>query len=134
MTTSRLDSGSTSSRTSSATPGATPLAISAGSVAAQAATLAFGTMPSTGTASRMALPSTSAPVNRRHTGSVSRGLRLLLKEGCISAVYSPSTMLASGSTASVAGATVSTWEKGADFSAAGVGASSAAAVLGSSPS
>jgi hypothetical protein len=30
-------------------------------------------MPPTGTASGMVLPSTSAPVNRRHTGSVSRG-------------------------------------------------------------
>jgi hypothetical protein len=91
-------------------------------------------MPSMGTASGMVLPSTSAPVNRRHTGSVSRGLRLLLEEGCISAVYSPSTMLASGSVASVGGVTVSAWGRGADSSVAGAEAYSAAAALGSSPS
>jgi hypothetical protein len=43
-------------------------------------------------------------------------------------------MLASGSVASAAGITISTWGRGADSSAAGVEASSAAAVLGSSPS
>jgi hypothetical protein len=91
-------------------------------------------MPSTGTASGMVLSSTSAPVNRRHTGSVSRGLRLLLEEGYVSAVYSPPTMLASGSVASAAGATVSAWGRGADSSAAGAEASSATAKLGSSPS
>jgi hypothetical protein len=40
-------------------------------------------------------------------GLVSRGLRLLLEEGCVRAVFLPSTMLASGSVASTAGATIS---------------------------
>jgi hypothetical protein len=115
-------------------PGAIPPATSTGSVAALAATSAYGTMPSTGTASGMVLPSTSAPVNRRHTRSVSRGIRLLLEEGRVSVVYSPSTMLASGSIASAAGATVSVWGRGADSSEAGAKTSSAAVVLGSSPS
>jgi hypothetical protein len=43
-------------------------------------------------------------------------------------------MLASGSEASTAGATVSAWGRGADSSAAGAEASSATAALGSSPS
>jgi hypothetical protein len=43
-------------------------------------------------------------------------------------------MLASGSVASMACATVSAWGRGADSSAAGVESSSATAVLGSSPS
>jgi hypothetical protein len=43
-------------------------------------------------------------------------------------------MLASGSVASTASATVSAWGRGADSSAAGAEASSAVAVLGSSPS
>jgi hypothetical protein len=43
-------------------------------------------------------------------------------------------MLASGSVASAVGATVSAWSRGANSSAAGVEASSAAAVMGSSPS
>jgi hypothetical protein len=43
-------------------------------------------------------------------------------------------MLASGSVASSADATVSPWGRGADSSVAGAEASSAAAVLGSSPS
>jgi hypothetical protein len=43
-------------------------------------------------------------------------------------------MLASGSVASTTGATVSAWGRGADSSAAGVESSSAAPVLGSSPS
>jgi hypothetical protein len=43
-------------------------------------------------------------------------------------------MLASGSVASTAGATVSAWGRGVDSSAAGAEASSAAAVLGSSSS
>jgi hypothetical protein len=43
-------------------------------------------------------------------------------------------MLASGSEASAAGATVSAWGRGADSSAAGTEASSAVAMLGSSPS
>jgi hypothetical protein len=62
------------------------------------------------------------------------GLRLPLEEGCVYAVYLPSTMLDSGSVASAAGATVSRWGRGVDSSAAGEAASSAAAVLGSSPS
>jgi hypothetical protein len=86
------------------------------------------------TASGMVLPSTSAPVNRRHMGLVSRGLRLLLEEGCVCAVYLPSTMLASGSVASTAGVTVSARGRGADSSAAGVESSSATVALGSSPS
>jgi hypothetical protein len=49
-------------------------------------------------------------------------------------VYSPSTMLASGSVASTAGTTISAWGTGADSSAAGVEPSSATAVLGSSSS
>jgi hypothetical protein len=110
------------------------LATSAGPVAAPAASWVSGTKPSTGTASGMVLPSAPAPVNRRHTGLVYRGLRLLLEEDCVCAVYSPSTMLASGSEASTAGATVSAWGMGADSSAAGVEPSSATAALGSSPS
>jgi hypothetical protein len=43
-------------------------------------------------------------------------------------------MLASGSIASAAGSMVSPWGRGVDSSATGVEASSAAAVLGSSPS
>jgi hypothetical protein len=43
-------------------------------------------------------------------------------------------MLASGSVASTAGASVSAWGRGADFSAAGTESSSAIAVLGSSSS
>jgi hypothetical protein len=43
-------------------------------------------------------------------------------------------MLASGSVASMAGATVSAWGRGADPSAAGVEPSSATVALGSSPS
>jgi hypothetical protein len=82
----------------------------------------------------MVFPSASAPVNRRHTGLVSRGLRLLFEEDYVRAVYSPSTILASGSIASVAGATVSAWGRGEDSSAAGVESSSATAALGSSPS
>jgi hypothetical protein len=58
----------------------------------------------------------------------------LFEEDCVCAVYSPSSMLASGSDASTAGATVSAWGRGADSSAAGVESSSVAAVLGSSPS
>jgi hypothetical protein len=73
-----------------------------------------------GTASGMVLPSTLTPVNSRHTGLVSRGLRLLFEEDCVCAVYSPSSMLASGSEALTAGATVSSWGRGADSSAAGV--------------
>jgi hypothetical protein len=37
------------------------------------ATSASGTTPSTGTASGMVFPSTSAPVNARHAGSVPPG-------------------------------------------------------------
>jgi hypothetical protein len=85
------------------------------------------------TALGMVLPSTSAPVIRRHMGSVSRGLQLQLEEGCASAAYSTSIMLASGSIASAADATILPWGRGADSSAAGEDASSAAAVLGSSP-
>jgi hypothetical protein len=70
-TTSRLASCSASLRTSSVTPGA---AISAGSVDAAVATSAYSTTPSTGTASGMVFPSTSVPVNTRHTGLVPRGL------------------------------------------------------------
>jgi hypothetical protein len=57
------------------------------------------------------------------------GLRLLLEEGCVCAVYLPSTMLASGSVASTVGATISAWGSGADSSAAGVESSSATAAL-----
>jgi hypothetical protein len=82
----------------------------------------------------MVLPSSPAPVNRKHMGLVSRGLRLLLEEDCVCAVYSPSTMLASSSEASTASAMVSPWGRGADSSAAGVESSSAIIALGSSPS
>jgi hypothetical protein len=60
--------------------------------------------------------------------------RLLLEDDCVRAVYSPSTMLASGSVASTASATVSAWGAGADSSAAGAESSSAIAALGSSSS
>jgi hypothetical protein len=66
--------------------------------------------------------------------SLPRRPRLLLEEDCVCAVYSPSTMLASGSVASTAGASVAAWGAGADSSAAGAESSSAIAVLGSSSS
>jgi hypothetical protein len=66
--------------------------------------------------------------------SLPRRTRLLLEEDCVRAVYSPSTMLASGSVASTAGATVSAWGAGANSSAAGVEPSSTIAALGSSSS
>jgi hypothetical protein len=66
--------------------------------------------------------------------SLPRRLRLLLEEDCVCAVYSPSTMLASGSVASTAGAMVSAWGTGPNSSAAGVEPSSATAILGSSSS
>jgi hypothetical protein len=47
-------------------------------------------------------------------------LRLLLEDNCVRVVYSPSTMLASGSVASMAGATVSAWGAGVDSSVAAV--------------
>jgi hypothetical protein len=49
-------------------------------------------------------------------------------------VYSPSTMLASGSIASTDGAMVPAWGRGADSSAVGAESSSATAALGSSSS
>jgi hypothetical protein len=64
--------------------------------------------------------------------SLPRALRLLLEEDCVCAVHSPSTMLASGSVAFTAGATVSAWGRGADSSAVGVEPSSATTALGSS--
>jgi hypothetical protein len=66
--------------------------------------------------------------------SLPRRPRLLLEEDCVRAVYSPSTILASGSVASMAGATISAWGAGADSSAVGVESSSATAALGSSSS
>jgi hypothetical protein len=66
--------------------------------------------------------------------SLPRWPRLLLEKDCVRAVYSPSTMLASGSVASTVGAMVSAWGAGADSSAAGVDSSSATAALGSSSS
>jgi hypothetical protein len=66
--------------------------------------------------------------------SLPRRPRLPLEESCIRAVYSPSTMLASGSVASTAGASVSAWGRGADYSVAGAEPSSATAVLGPSSS
>jgi hypothetical protein len=62
------------------------------------------------------------------------GLRLLLGVGGFTAVYVPSTMVASGGVTSTPSATVSPWEREADSSTAGDGFSSVAAVLGSSPS
>jgi hypothetical protein len=61
-------------------------------------------------------------------------LRLLLEDYCVRAVYSPSTMLASGSVASTAGASDSARGAEADSSADGMEPSSAIAALGSSPS
>jgi hypothetical protein len=52
-------------------------------------------------------------------------LQLLLEDDCVRVVYSPSTMLASGSVASTAGATVSAWGAGVDSSADGAEPSSA---------
>jgi hypothetical protein len=66
--------------------------------------------------------------------SLPRWPRLLREEACICAVYSPSTMLASGNVASTAGASVSAWGMGADSSAAGAKSSSAIAALGSTSS
>jgi hypothetical protein len=66
--------------------------------------------------------------------SILRRPLLLFEEDCVCAVYSPSTMLASDSVASTAGASVSAWGRGADSSAAGVEPSSATAALGSSSS
>jgi hypothetical protein len=49
------------------------------------------------------LPSASAPVNKKTWISHPWRLRLLLEATCSCAVYSPSTMLASGNAASAAG-------------------------------
>jgi hypothetical protein len=65
-TTSRVDSGSISSRSSPAITGASPPATSAGSGAAPAAPWVSCAKASMSTASGMVLPSASAPVNRRH--------------------------------------------------------------------
>jgi hypothetical protein len=62
------------------------------------------------------------------------GLRLLHEADDISAVYVPSTMVASGGVASTTCAMVSAWGRGADSSTAGDGSSSPATALGSSPS
>jgi hypothetical protein len=62
------------------------------------------------------------------------GLRLLLGVGSFTAVYVPSTMVASGGVTSMPGATVSPWGREADSSIAGEGFSSVAAVLCSSSS
>jgi hypothetical protein len=64
-TTSRVDSGSTSSCSPSATAGASPPATSIGSAAPPVAPWVSGARPSTGTASGIALPSASAPVNKK---------------------------------------------------------------------
>jgi hypothetical protein len=66
--------------------------------------------------------------------SLLRRPRLVLEEDCVCVVYSPSTMLASGSVASTADASVSTWGRGADSSMAGAKSSPATAALGSSSS
>jgi hypothetical protein len=62
------------------------------------------------------------------------GLRLLLGAGSITAVYVPSNTVASGGIASAPGATVWPWGRGVDSSTVGVGFSSVATILGSSPS
>jgi hypothetical protein len=72
-TTSRVDSGSTSSCSPSATVGASPPATSIGSGAPPAAPWVSDARPSTGTASGIALPSASAPVNKKTTGLVTLG-------------------------------------------------------------
>jgi hypothetical protein len=79
------------------------------------------------------VPSACVSVNTMHTTSVLE-LRLLLGAGDITAVYIPSTTVASEGVASAPGTTVSVWGRGADSSTAGDGFSSAAVVLGSSPS
>jgi hypothetical protein len=63
-----------------------------------------------------------------------RGLQLLHGADDISAIYIPSTTVASGGIASVPGATVSAWGRGVHSSIAGDGFSLVAAMLGSSPS
>jgi hypothetical protein len=63
-----FDSGSTSSRSSPAIAGASPLATSISSGAPPAAPWASSAWPSMGTASGIALPSASAPVNKKTTG------------------------------------------------------------------
>jgi hypothetical protein len=72
-TTYRVDSNGTSSRSPSATAGASPPATSIGSGAPPAAPWVSSARPSTGTASGMALPPASAPVNKRTTGLVIPG-------------------------------------------------------------
>jgi hypothetical protein len=60
------------------------------------------------------------PCQQKTWISLPRWPRLLLEEDCVCAVYSPSTMLASGSIASTTGASVSASGRGVDSSAAGV--------------
>jgi hypothetical protein len=69
-------------------------------------------------------PLSCVSVNTKHMISVSGGYDY----------YVPSTTVASGGVASAPSATVSAWGRGADFSTAGDGFSSAVAVLGSSSS
>jgi hypothetical protein len=65
-------------------------------------------MFSMGTAAGTSLPSASAPVDRKTSVSVNMRLRLLSKVLRLQQEYSPSTMLATGSVASVTGASSST--------------------------
>jgi hypothetical protein len=62
------------------------------------------------------------------------GLRLLPEANDVIEMYIPFTMVASGGVVSAPGATVSTWGREADCSAATDGFSSLAAASGSSPS
>jgi hypothetical protein len=61
-------------------------------------------MFSTGTAAGISLPSASAPVDRKTSVLVNMQLRLLSKVLRLQQEYSPATMLATGSVASVTGA------------------------------
>jgi hypothetical protein len=134
-TTSRVDSGSTSSCSPPAIARASPLATSIGLGGFCGSFLGLR---------RLAF-------NRHHLGnSASLGfgncqqedngishpwrLRLLLEETCTCAVYSPSTMLPSSNAAFMAGASDSACGAGADSLVAGADSSSATAALGSSPS
>jgi hypothetical protein len=72
-TTSRVDSGSTSSHSPPAIAGASPPATSIGSGALPAAPWVSGAWLSMGTTSGIVLPSVSAPVNKKTVGLVTLG-------------------------------------------------------------
>jgi hypothetical protein len=86
------------------------------------------------TASGIVVTATCASITTKHTKSISGGYDYYTGQTTFSAVYAPSTMVASGGVAFVTRETVSARGRGADSSTAGDRLSSPAAALGSSPS